>query len=138
MAAVTALNNIMRRRHEKEKAQARQEADERIAQGLDGEHTVPPRRQCLAGGGSLAATGRVRGGFCPGCLAMHACVFHVDAELFAYVFASFLACHVAVTGLQMSLQQNRGAAISVEPEVEQVFHWFAARSPVFFLPGVCH
>lgn len=26
----------------------------------------------------------------------------------------------------MSLPQNRGAAVSVEPEVEQVFHWFAA------------
>ncbi len=62
MAAVTALNTIMRRRHEKEKTQARQQADERIAQGLDGEYTVPPRRQCLAGGGSLAATGRVRRG----------------------------------------------------------------------------
>ena len=26
----------------------------------------------------------------------------------------------------MSLEQNRGAAVSVEPEVEQVFHWFTA------------
>lgn len=25
----------------------------------------------------------------------------------------------------MSQEQNRGAAVSVEPEVEQVFHWFA-------------
>lgn len=46
-----------------------------------------PRRQLLAGGGSLAAT-----------------------------------------GLQMSLQQNRGAALSVEPEIEQVLSWFAESS----------
>jgi len=48
-----------------------------------------PRRQLLAGGGSLAAT-----------------------------------------GLQLSLQQNRGAALSVEPEREQVLSWFTAESSV--------
>ena len=48
-----------------------------------------PRRQLLAGGGSLAAT-----------------------------------------GLQMSLQQNRGAALSVEPEIEQVLSWFTAESSI--------
>ena len=36
----------------------------------------------------------------------------------------------------MSQAQNRGAAISVEPEVEQVFHWFAAGSSVQLLRGM--
>ena len=48
-----------------------------------------PRRQLLAGGGSLAAT-----------------------------------------GLQMSLSQNRGAALSVEPGIDQVLAWFTAESSI--------
>ena len=35
---------------------------------------------------------------------------------------------LAATGLQMSLQQNRGACLSVEPELEQVLSWFTADS----------
>jgi hypothetical protein len=50
-----------------------------------GSVTLPPRRQVLAGGGSLAAV-----------------------------------------GLQMSLEQNRGAAVSIEPEIEQILHWFTS------------
>ena len=47
----------------------------------------PGKRQLLAGGGSLGAT-----------------------------------------GLQMSVSQNRSAALSAEPELEQVLNWFAADS----------
>ena len=59
------------------------------AEHLAGRGDEAPRRQLLAGGGSLAAT-----------------------------------------GLQMSLQQNRGAALSVEPEIEQVLSWFTAESSI--------
>lgn len=80
---------------------------------MDADYEEPPRRQCLAGGGSLAATG----------------------EAAATSFQSVFSCSV-VPGLQMSQAQNRGAAISVEPEVEQVFHWFAAGSLVQSLRGM--
>ena len=56
LAVVTALNRIMGRRHEVEKATARALAQE---EGASASKEEPPRRQCLAGGGSLAATGRV-------------------------------------------------------------------------------
>ena len=62
-------------------AEAHATADEDI--------TYPPRRQLLAGGGSLAAI-----------------------------------------GMQMSQEQNRGAALSVEPEVEQILAWFTAESAI--------
>eukprot|EP00438_Fugacium_kawagutii_P019107 Skav234735 [mRNA] locus=scaffold634:893499:894472:- [translate_table: standard] len=36
----------------------------------------------------------------------------------------------AAAGLQMTLQQNRGAALSVEPKIEQVVSWFTAERSI--------
>ena len=66
-----------------EKRLARQDAEN------PDEVVEPPRRQLLAGGGSLAAT-----------------------------------------GLQMSLKQNRCAAVCIEPEVDQLLSWFTAESSI--------
>ena len=57
LTVVTALNLIMNRRHQVEVAAAKQAAQDRQEAGQDPDYSVPPRRQCLAGGGSLAATG---------------------------------------------------------------------------------
>ena len=37
---------------------------------------------------------------------------------------------LAATGMQMSMGQNRSAAFSVEPEIEQVLMWFTAESSI--------
>ena len=37
---------------------------------------------------------------------------------------------LAATGLQMSLRQNRSAALSVEPEIDQVLAWFTVDSSI--------
>jgi hypothetical protein len=82
-----AVQKILQRLHEHEKKRA-QDAHNRLVQELpEGEDppelVLPPQRQLLAGGGSLAAM-----------------------------------------GMQMSMMQNRGAALSVEPEVDQILTWF--------------
>ena len=53
-----ALDRIMRRHHIVEIAEVKRQNEELEARGQKGDIALPPKRQCLAGGGSLAATGR--------------------------------------------------------------------------------
>eukprot|EP00439_Symbiodinium_sp_Y106_P061790 s1783_g9.t1 len=53
-----ALDRIMRRHHIVEIAEVKRQDEELEARGQKGDIALPPKGQCLAGGGSLAATGR--------------------------------------------------------------------------------
>eukprot|EP00435_Cladocopium_sp_Y103_P055011 s202_g18.t1 len=57
LTVATALSTIMTKRHAAEKEMAKRKAQAQEAAGLEPDYDEPPRRQCLAGGGSLAATG---------------------------------------------------------------------------------
>ena len=51
----------------------------------------------------------------------------------SHVLLALTECNggsLAASGLQMSLKQNRSAALSVEPEIDQVLAWFTVDSSI--------
>ena len=81
--AAEAVQLLLTWVHEKEIKRAKRE----VAEGE--EPVLPPRRQLLAGGGSIGAT-----------------------------------------GAQMSLKQNRSAALCAEPELVQLISWFTSEGGI--------
>ena len=84
-----ALRLMFRPQWDSEMHRHRQLLEAMPPNGRDEKPEAPPRRELLAGGGSLAPT-----------------------------------------GLQMSLSQNRSAAVCVEPEIDQLLAWFTAESSI--------
>lgn len=134
--ASSTLDLLMRRQHPVDVAKAKAEfedakADFEAAQdaaGVDGADNhgdlkkpklvLPPPRQVLAGGGSLAAMGEL----------LHE--FHNLLRMIASLhFAPFPhPCPDFLGGHQMSQPGNREAAVSCEPEIEPVLAWFRVRA----------